>query len=77
MKSQLVSILIWIVALILPVVFFVEIADNLNERAPVLPFIVCPLLCAAAGWLTAKNLFWVITGAAIGLAEAAALVFLV
>lgn len=77
MKSQGTSLFIWALALILPIVFFIGIGDNLNERQPVLPFIACPLLCAGAAWLTAKNLSWVAWGAFIGLVEAAALVFLV
>ena len=75
MKSQGASMLIWGFALIFPVLLFIVIGENLNERQPVLPFIVCPLLFAGAAWLTAKNLKWVALGAVVGLVEAALLVF--
>jgi hypothetical protein len=77
MKSQGASMLIWGFALIFPVLLFIVIGDNLNERQPVLPFIVCPLLFAGAAWLTAKNLKWVAWAFIAGLAEAALLVFAV
>lgn len=68
---------IWLVALALPIVFFTVLTGNLHERAPVLPFLLCPVLCAGAGWLTVKNLSWVGWGAVIGVIEAALLVFTV
>lgn len=77
MKSQGASMFIWALALILPIIFFIGIGDNLNERQPVLPFIACPLLFAGAAWLTAKNLKWVAWATVVGLVEAAALVFMV
>lgn len=77
MKSQGASMLIWGFALIFPILLFIVIGDNLNERQPVLPFVVCPVLFAGAAWLTSKNWKWVAWGAVVGLAEAALLVFAV
>lgn len=78
MKSQGASFLIWGTALFLPIVIFILAGDNLNERQPVLPFIVCPLLTVCAARLTAKlNLSFLAWAAIAGLAYAALLVFAV
>lgn len=78
MKSQGASILIWAAALFLPVLIFIVIGENLNERQPVLPFIICPLLTVGAARLTTKlNLSFLTWSAIAGLAYAALLVFAV
>jgi uncharacterized membrane protein YjgN (DUF898 family) len=77
MVSQSKGIALMFVGLILPIVFFTAITNNLHERMPVLPFIICPVIMAAVGWVTGKNLKWAAWSAVIGLAEAAILVFTV
>ena len=78
MKNQGASILIWAAALFLPVLIFIVIGDNLNERQPVLPFVVCPLLTVGAARLTTKlNLSFLAWSAIAGFVYAALLVFAV
>ena len=70
--------LIWGAAIFLPILIFIVIGDNLNERMPVLPFIVCPLLTVGAARATTKlNLSFLAWAAIGGLAYAAILVFAV
>jgi hypothetical protein len=75
MKTQLVSVLIWAVALFAPLVFFLELAGNLNERMQWLPFVICIPLCIVAAKLTSGNKSFWVWGGIIGLAEAVLLAF--
>lgn len=70
-KTMAVSIAIYVVALIAPVVLFAT--TLLHEKYPVLPFIVCIPLMAGAGYLTSRtegdavNWKWVAWSALFGL----------
>jgi hypothetical protein len=78
MKSQAVSIIVWALALFLPILIFILIGNNLNERQPLLPFIVCPLLLILAARFTNKlNLSLLAWSAIVGLVYAVILVFAV
>lgn len=72
-----IALLYFFLALGLPLLIFLELGNNLNERKPWLPFLVCIPLCLLAGLLTTNNKKWIVLAGLIGLAEALALVLLV
>jgi len=76
------NVFIYLVAFLFPLIFFLVITNNLNERKPWLVFLLCIPLFAIAGLLTSTNKFgkarwqWIATSLLIGLAEALGLVIL-
>lgn len=68
------------IALFAPIILFVAILNNANERSPFAVFAVCIALFGIAGAITgpaADKLKWVIWSAIVGVLEAVFLVFLV
>lgn len=53
MKSS--SVIYYIIALILPVVLFVGLLENYNERQPIVVWVVTLILFAGAGYLSSKD----------------------
>lgn len=79
MKST--NIIPYIFAMFLPPILFVWIGQNLNERQPILCWVLCPILYAGAGLIASKGfewsgrLKWIGTSVFIGLVEAGLLVW--
>lgn len=78
-----INLLYYGIALIAPILIFVVWGNNLNERQPILVYVVCWLLFVLAGnfsvpgdYTTPSKVKWILWSSFVGIVEATLLVFL-
>jgi hypothetical protein len=77
------NIIVYAIAFFLPLVWFLELTGNSNERHPAQPFILCIVLFAGAGIIASKGFVfkarakWFIASVLVGIVEALGLTLFV